>query len=226
MSSATRSCAGTKGRALTPIIGRLQLLRGRLEQEQAAARHIQSMQTVLADAQRMAELIDSLLDVSRLRGGQLTIRRARLDLGALVQRLAAALQPSLEKHTIAADLPAAPVPIEGDELRLEQVVRNLVGNAVKYSPSGGTITITLRASPTHARLAVSDQGLGISPEELPRVFESYYRGGSADVRSVGGIGVGLFVVQEIVRHHSGTIQAQSALGQGSTFTVALPLAGV
>lgn len=210
---------------LTPIIGRLQLLRKRLEEENAAARHIQSLHTVLADAQRITDLIDSLLDVSRLRDGQLTITRARIDLRELVQRLSAALQPSLEDYTIAANVPAAPVVIDGDALRLEQVVRNLVSNAVKYSPPGGTIMLALKASPTHALLSVSDQGMGIAPDELPHVFESYYRGGSADVRSIGGIGVGLFVVQEIVRHHDGTIQAQSALGKGSTFTVALPLAG-
>lgn len=210
---------------LTPIIGRLQLLRGRLEQEHSSARNLASLQTVLADAQRMTELIDSLLDVSRLRDGQLIITRAQLDLGALVQRLSATLQPGLDQHTVAATLPPAPVVIDGDELRLEQVVRNLVSNAVKYSPAGGTITLALKVSPTHALLSVSDQGMGIAPEELPHVFEGFYRGGSADVRSVSGIGVGLFVVQEIVRHHDGTIQAQSALGKGSTFTVALPLAG-
>lgn len=207
---------------LTPIIGRLQLLQRRLARASLDPRHIQDIQTLLGEARRLADMVDSLLDVSRLRSGQLNIKHQPVDLCALARRLAGEVQPILEIHSLDLQLAEQPVLVSGDPLRLEQVARNLVSNAVKYSPGGGEIRITVASAGERALLAVADHGLGIEPDMLPRLFEQYYRGDDG-MQFASGIGVGLYVVHEIMRLHGGTISVDSTPGVGSTFTIGLPL---
>ncbi len=112
--------------------------------------------------------------------------------------------------------------IEGDAARLEQVLQNLVQNAIKYSPTGGPITVELSRDCQRVRLAVTDRGIGIPAADLPRVFTRFHRARNAEALHITGFGVGLYVVREIVRLHGGEIEVASQEGQGSTFTVWLP----
>ncbi|GAB4447253.1 MAG: hypothetical protein OHK0015_51190 [Chloroflexi bacterium OHK40] len=207
---------------LTPMIGKLQLLRRRLGREQVDPRALRDLELVEAEASRLVTMIDLLLDVSYLRSGQLPIARLPVELGELVRRLVAELEPALQSHTLVCELPDGPVLVAGDPIRLEQVLRNLVGNAVKYSPQGGKITLTLQTQAATVALSVADQGIGIAPEALPRIFERYYRGDPVGTGGVGGFGIGLYVVHELVRAHGGDITVESTVGVGSRFTVTLP----
>jgi signal transduction histidine kinase len=207
---------------LTPLIGKLQLIQRRLARDMATAQHVEAIDTVVAEAKRLVMMIDVLLDISRLRSGQLSIERASLDLRGVVEHITAEVQPTLVQHDLVLRVPDAPVMIEGDMLRLEQVVRNLVGNAVKYSPDGGTVELTVDAGVQGAHVTVRDQGIGIPGDALRKLFERYYRAENVDARTIGGFGVGLYVVYEIVRLHGGSIFVESEPGCGSTFTVVLP----
>ncbi len=207
---------------LTPIIGRLQLLQRRLSLEGVDQRHLQSVATVVSEALRLSAMVDALLDLSRLRGGHLQLERRPLDLRAVAQRIADEVQPGLVRHELHMSLSEQPALVDGDALRLEQVVRNLVQNAIKYSPDGGEVALGVAAEGDQMLLTVRDQGLGIPQEALAHLFERYYRVGNSATSSIGGLGVGLFVVNEIVRMHGGAVTVESIQGQGSTFSVWLP----
>jgi signal transduction histidine kinase len=209
---------------LTPLITRLQLLHRRLARANIEQRHLDELDKTAAEAMRLAKMIDLLLDISRLRNGQLSIQRTTLDLGEIASRIVLEIEPTLDRHTLTLELPGEAALLEGDELRLEQMLRNLVNNAVKYSPNGGAITVRVALSQLAVTLVVSDQGIGIAPEMLPLIFERYYRAAGAGSGSIGGFGIGLFVVHEIVRLHGGTISVASTAGAGTSFTVVLPVA--
>lgn len=210
---------------LTPLIGRLQMIERRLVRTRPDEHNLTAIRQAIGEARRLADQIDTLLDVSRMRGGQLSLARSVFDLAALCREVVADLAPTLGAHTLSLAAADAPAPVEGDAGRMGQVLRNLLGNAIKYSPRGGDIVVRLTAAEGLARLAVVDQGIGIPEEARPRLFTRYYRAGNAADQPVGGLGIGLFVVHEIVRLHGGRVEVQSALGVGSTFTVVLPLAG-
>jgi signal transduction histidine kinase len=171
-------------------------------------------------------MVLSLLDLSRIETGQLSIEHGQVDLAALARRLGEEVQPTLERHTLQLDVPAGPVWIEGDALRLEQVLQNLLQNAVKYSPEGGMITLRVEARDQEARLSVTDEGIGIPSVVLPHLFHRFYRAPNADAHQISGIGLGLYVVKEIITLHGGHIDVTSTEGRGSTFTARLPLAAV
>ncbi len=210
---------------LTSALGNVQLLARRLQQlgvdDERALR-----KTGLVDEQlqRLAGLITLLLDLSRLEAGQLNITRAPLDLCALARRVAELAEGTTTKHLVTCEAPEGPVMVLGDEMRLEQVIDNLVQNAVKYSPNGGAITLTVGRRAERVFLAVADQGVGIPAEALPRLFERFYRVPDVEARAISGMGIGLYVVREIVALHGGVVQVDSAEGQGSTFTILLPAA--
>lgn len=180
----------------------------------------QRTRMIIEQAQRLNRMIGALLDVTRIQSGQLTIAVAPLDLAALAARVVAALQPTLSKHQLEL-AGVSELWVVGDELRLEQVLYNLIGNAIKYSPFGGTIRVELGQLATEAQLSIHDQGIGIPAAALPRLFERYYRAANA---SVSGMGIGLYAVREILVLHRGTISVSSEEGVGSSFTVRLPLA--
>jgi hypothetical protein len=121
-------------------------------------------------------------------------------------------------------LSAEPVPaIVGDRGRLAQVLDNLISNALKFTPEGGTVEVRTRADDEHAMLEVSDTGIGISPEDQPRLFERFFRSSKADEQAIPGTGLGLAIVKAIVEAHSGRIEVESREGEGTTFRVRLPL---
>jgi CheY-like chemotaxis protein len=178
----------------------------------------------------MARLLDDLLDVSRVAHGKIALNREPLDLVELARIVAEAHHASLEAlgHRLSLSAPDTPLPVLGDPVRLEQVITNLLNNAGKYTPAGGQIELCLTHEGHQAVLGVIDNGIGMEPEMLRRIFEPFQQAQSSLDRSHGGLGLGLALVRALVELHEGTVAAQSdGRGRGSRFTVHLPLlAGV
>ncbi len=209
---------------LTSLLGNAQLLGRRAAYEGGANERLQrTVRVIVEQAGRLNKMITALLDISRIQTGQLSIEQGRLDLGALVRRVVDETQPTFSCHTITCALPNEELVIAGDELRLEQVLQNLLNNAAKYSPSGGPISVRLDQRGGHGCITVSDQGIGIPREALPNLFQRFYRAHNVETQHFSGMGVGLYVVKEIVTLHGGSVDVQSTEGAGSTFTVYLPL---
>jgi signal transduction histidine kinase len=208
---------------LTTLLGNTQLLRRRVKREGGLSeRNQQALGVIEQQATRLKKLIEALLDISRIQNGQLAIVHQRIDLDALARRMVREVQPILQRHTIEYIGADVPLLIEGDELRLEQVLQNMLQNAVKYSPSGGAITVQTAAQNGHVYVSISDQGIGIPQESLPHLFQRFYRAENAEAKHISGMGVGLYLVKEIVTLHGGTIEVASTEGAGSTFTIRLP----
>ncbi|HVS66510.1 MAG TPA: ATP-binding protein [Thermoanaerobaculia bacterium] len=184
----------------------------------AAAPRIVSRQV-----RHMTRMVDDLLDVSRVTTGKFELSRQPVDLAEVATTVVDSLDSAgaLDDHQV--NLDAGSVWVDADVTRLEQVLANLVGNALKYTPAGGRIEISTRREGERAMLVVSDSGIGLSPELLPRVFELFVQGERTLDRTLGGLGIGLTLVKRLVERHGGTVTAASAgEGHGSQFTVALP----
>ncbi len=176
---------------------------------------------------QMVRLIDDLLDISRITKGKLELRQDRLDVGAVIRDAVESCRPSIDAsgHHLHLSLPLEPVVAFADHARLSQVFANLIDNAAKYSERGGTIEISLDTTAREATVRVRDEGIGIDPEMLPRLFDMFTQGDHSRERARGGLGIGLTLVRSIVELHGGRVQASSAgPGMGSTFVVRLPLA--
>jgi PAS domain S-box-containing protein len=202
---------------LTAIKGRAQLLRRRAPDD---GRIDSAMGSILDQVEQMGRLIDGLADLVRVDAGQLRLRPERFDLVALAREQAAIVQEQTTRHVL--QVPDGQGPIVGlwDRQRLGQVMQNLLTNAVKYSPDGGDIAVRVEASRGEARVLVEDHGVGIDRDHLTRLFERFYR---ADATGAGGLGLGLHISQMLVEAHGGRILVASTPGEGSTFTVVLPL---
>jgi PAS domain S-box-containing protein len=188
--------------------------------EAAAAREVMGRQL-----RHLTRLVDDLLDVSRAMTGKIVLRRERVDLGAVARRTVDALIAGdrLARHRVTVD--AAVAWVDADPTRLEQIVSNLVENAAKYTPDGGTIVVRSRPDGERAVLTVTDSGIGIAADLLPRVFELFVQGDRALDRRGGGLGIGLTLVQRLAEMHDGDVTASSdGPNLGSTFTVRLPAA--
>jgi signal transduction histidine kinase len=179
-------------------------------------RGIRSMQQTAA---RFVELVNRLLDVSRLSGGRLRLEVDELDLADVVKECVTRLGPELEQAGCAVELRCVPSVGRWDRLRVESVVTNLLGNALKYG-LGRPIAITLEDGSSHIRLEVRDQGIGIAPEDQRRIFGRYER--AVPPGSFDGLGIGLWLTRAIVEAHGGTIGVESRPGEGATFVVELP----
>ncbi len=209
---------------LTTLLGRAQLLQKWLTQgETADPRNLRSMQIIVEQAQRLNRMISALLDASRIESGRFSIESVPMDLRTLAGRVIEETRLTMASHTFTLRVAETPVMVAGDEVRLEQVLQNLVSNAVKYSPGGGEVQIEVLPSERLARVAVSDQGIGIPADSRAELFRRFYRAANAEALGISGMGIGLFVVNEIVELHGGRIDVTSTEGKGSTFTVWLPL---
>jgi signal transduction histidine kinase len=208
---------------LTSLYGNAQLLRRRLEQAGGLGERDQrALGVIVEQSARLDRMISMLLDISRLQAGRLSIARLPLNLTTLIEALIDEIRPTLDDHRFELHS-SEPLVIHGDELRLHQVVMNLLQNAVKYSPAGGTVRVTVQRSGNHAAVSVTDPGIGIPQQDIPNLFSQFFRATNAQERNIGGIGLGLYVVHQIVSLHGGRVDVQSTEGQGSTFTVLLPL---
>jgi len=177
----------------------------------------------LHQTQRLVTLVRDLTDAARLQGGKLRLDLAALDLVLLVAQVAETAQALPAGHAIRLDLGMAPVWVRGDAERLEQVIFNLLTNASTHAPSATPIDVRLRRVGAEAALEVQDYGRGIAADQLPHLFARFYQVARADRPSQGGLGLGLFICQELIAAHGGRMTVASTEGQGTTFTVWLPL---
>jgi two-component system CheB/CheR fusion protein len=208
---------------LAPIVHALQLLHP-LTTDPAAARLNMMIER---QSQRLVRLVDDLLDVARINRGVITLKRERVELCAVARQTAEASRTRMEERhqELSLSLPERPMIVNGDPVRLEQVIANLLDNATKYTERGGTIWLALAQEGNEAVLSVKDSGIGLAPEMLERIFEPFTQVDHSLGRSSGGLGLGLSVVRRLLQLHGGRIEARSAgLGQGSEFIVRLPLA--
>ncbi|MGB8648063.1 MAG: ATP-binding protein [Anaerolineae bacterium] len=174
------------------------------------------------ESDRLGELIDNLLDMSQAEAGILRIDREPVHLRNLVREAKDRVARRSETHWFVVDLPSHLPRVWADPRRVRQVLNNLLENAIKYSPGGGQITITCEVEGEHVVVSVADQGPGIPPEYLDRIFERFFQVDSKSTRKTGGIGLGLSIVKGIVEAHGGRIWAESTPGQGSIFRFTLP----
>jgi len=208
---------------LAPIRTGLQLL-PRVADDPAALHGMTDMME--RQMSHLLRLIDDLLEVSRISTGKLTVRRERLDLRRVVETALESCAPLLASggHRLEVTLPEQAVHVHGDLTRLAQSLGNLVNNAAKYTPDGGRIRVALGRAGEAAVLTVTDNGIGLPPDTLERVFDMFAQVNGSLERSQGGLGIGLALVRSLVSLHDGTVSAQSSgPGQGSTFTITLPL---
>lgn len=176
--------------------------------------------------QHLVRLVDDLLDVSRIISGKIELRKQPVDIYWIVERAVETANPIIEtrEHALHTDLPEKPVWVEGDPVRLAQVIANLLTNAAKYTERAGQIWLSVKREGGLLVLRVRDSGIGIDPEVLPRIFDVFVQADPSLARSQGGLGIGLTLVKRIVEMHGGTIEAHSpANGEGSEFIVRLPV---
>jgi signal transduction histidine kinase len=209
---------------LTALLGNAQmLLRRSLHDGDLSERAQRNVQVIVKQASRLNAMISLQLDISRLHTGRLQIERAVLDVGAIVRQIVEEFLPTVTNHTIVYTAPNTPLLVEGDELRLIQVLQNLVQNAIKYSPAGGVVRVRVEQHATTVQIAVSDTGIGIPQAELPHLFQRFYRASNVNEQHISGFGIGLYIVKELLSLHEGTVEVMSEEGKGSTFTITLPL---
>ena len=185
--------------------------------------HIDRLELLNSQTARLGRLVDELLDVSRIESGKLEFRLASVDVAELVTDVAERLQMTTNQHTLEVDLDGVvDAEITGDRDHLEQVLDNLVSNAIKFSPEGGTIRVVVRREGEDVLVSVQDPGVGIPQNQLDAIFGLFYQAEDPVSRRTGGMGLGLYISKEIITRHGGRIWAASEPNRGSTFTVALP----
>jgi two-component system, sensor histidine kinase len=203
---------------LSAITAAVQVLEAAKGRENAASR---ARFIIGRQAQHLSRLVDDLLDVGRVVTGKIALDRRAIDFCDLVRRAAAVFTERETDHRFSVS--TEPVWIHGDAVRIEQIVSNIIGNAVKYTPMGGKVSISLSIEADAAVLRVQDDGFGIAPELLPRVFDLFVQGERTLDRSQGGLGIGLTLVRRLVNLHQGTVSVTSdGPNRGSLFTVRLP----
>jgi PAS domain S-box-containing protein len=209
---------------LTAVYGWARMLRsGHLEGEATS----RAVDVIMRNADAQVRLIDDLLDVSRIISGKMRLDVRPVDLQAVIQAAIDAVRPAVDAKEIRLQCVLDPraVGMTGDPDRLQQVVWNLLINAVKFTPKRGRVQVHLQRTNSHVEIVVSDTGQGISEEQLPHLFERFHQAGSISTRSHAGLGLGLALVRHLVELHGGKVTAQSpGEGQGATFTVELPVA--
>jgi PAS domain S-box-containing protein len=211
---------------LTPIRGFVQLVAKELDREGGHEAQVRRLRSIAGHVDRMTRLVDDLLDVSRLKAGSLDIRLGRTDLVALTREVVQVRAAAAAGHQVSFESPQADLVGDWDADRLHQIVDNLVGNAIKYSPFGGRVRVAVGIDHRSAEavLTVADDGPGIPDEDRERIFTAFYRSRAAASSQVAGLGLGLYICHELVVAHGGRIAAGSSMSGGAEFTVRLPLA--
>ena len=185
-----------------------------------------AIDAIQKSSRAQAQLIDDLLDVSRITSGKMRVEPRSIDIGPVVRAAVDAIVPAANAKGVHldTDIPAVPVLVSGDAQRLQQVVWNLLTNAVKFTQRGGAVNVSVRSTSEEAEIAVRDTGLGIDPQFLPHVFERFRQADSSTSRAHAGLGLGLAIVRHLIELHGGDVSAESdGLGRGSTFRVKLPV---
>jgi two-component system phosphate regulon sensor histidine kinase PhoR len=196
------------------------LLKKLLVERAGLAEAARPVDAILRNTRRMADMIEDLLETTRLESGQLQVHKSPVDLGQLAATVVGQLGTTASR-AIRCEA-SGPAPVLGNAGRIERVLDNLVGNAIRYSPPDSLVRVQIEANETEAIVTVADCGIGIPADELPKLFQRFYRATSN--RSANGLGLGLYNSRLIVEQHGGRIWAESSPGAGSTFRFALPLA--
>ena len=207
---------------LAPILNALQIMR--VSTEPRILEQVRNM--FERQVGNLSRLVDDLFDASRISQGKLQLLRQRVDLASIVHNAAETSAPLIHagRHQFNVTLPSYPLIVDADPTRLAQVFSNLLNNAARYTPEGGSIRVAAGQQEQHVIVTVTDNGLGIPPEMLPHVFNMYTQLDRALERSKGGLGIGLTLVKRLVELHGGTVGVVSAgQGQGCQFTVRLPV---
>ncbi|WP_159430977.1 ATP-binding protein [Bacillus massilinigeriensis] len=205
---------------LSSILGFSELM---LYRDLSPEKHKNYTKTIYQETQRLASLINDFLDVQKMEAGKQQYRMDYVKVYALLERVVSLQKLSAPEHCITIEMVSKNEKVFGDEQKLEQAIRNLVSNSVKYSPGGGPVSISCYREGEWLKLAVKDQGLGIPKESLDKLFTKFYRVDNSDRRKIGGTGLGLSIVQEVVKAHSGNVTVESEYGHGSTFTISIPV---
>lgn len=205
----------------TPVSVVLTQTQTALARERPAAEYRESLAACQRAAQRMRRLTESLLTLARLDSGEAASSREPCDLERIARDAIELLRPLAQEQGIALEVEATPARCEGNAEQLGQVVTNLVSNAIAYNRPGGSVRVAVTSEADAAALCVNDTGPGIGPEDLPHIFERFYRADKARSNAAGRTGLGLAITQAIVEAHGGTIEVATEAGKGSTFTVRL-----
>jgi CheY-like chemotaxis protein len=208
---------------LSPILNALSILRQMRTDDPIIE---QAGNIINRQVLQMVRLVDDLLDISRITKGKLRLTKEKVELRVVANRAAESARPLMDarKHDFSVSLPTGPIWVEADPARLEQIVVNLLNNAAKYTDAGGLVRMSVQQEGAEAVIRVRDNGVGIAPEMLPRIFDLFTQVDGALSRSHGGLGIGLALVRTLVEMQEGRVQAQSGgLGKGSEFTVTLPV---
>jgi signal transduction histidine kinase len=211
---------------LTPILGGIYMLRNEAHDERIFAK---ALDLIERNAKTQVKLVDDLLDISRIISGKLKLNIEAVDLAAVIQSAVEIVRPAGDAKGIQIDVRLGELngPISGDADRIQQIVWNLLANSVKFTPTGGRITVELFETTTHAEIRVTDTGIGIHADFLPHVFERFRQADTTRTRVHGGLGLGLAIVRHLVESHGGTVHAESSGDeQGSTFIVRFPLRSI
>jgi CheY-like chemotaxis protein len=208
---------------LNAILGWASIL-SRSDYDKARVRH--AVHVIERNARIQSQMIEELLDVSRIASGSVMLNASDVLVASVVDAAVESIRPAADAKnvTILKQIGAPDLMIHADGRRLQQVVWNLLSNAVRFTPAGGRVEVTLTLSDDQLELRVADSGCGIAPEFLPHVFERFRQGDSSTTRAHGGLGLGLAIVQDLVELHGGTVRAESlGEGMGATFIVRLPV---
>ena len=205
----------------------LTIMRGELEALLTEGRlneaHTSQVASILEEAERLTQIVEGLLLMSRLEAGESQMSKAPIDFAALVSSTVEQMAPLADDKSVSLNCEADyDIRVEGNEMRLKQVVVNLLDNAIKYTPEGGRITVLVTGEASQVILEVCDNGIGISEEALPHVFERFYRSEQVQARKARGTGLGLSMVHTIVEAMRGKVEVRSRENQGATFRVQLP----
>jgi signal transduction histidine kinase len=184
------------------------------------------LDTIVDNVDQMAALVSDLSDISRIETGRLKLQLSAVPLARYVQETVSSMRPQIEgrRHALALDFPADLPPVLADRTRLVQIITNLLSNACKYTPEGGQIRVSARSQAGKVRVSVADSGIGMSPEDLERLFTQFFRSENPAVREQQGWGLGLNVTRRLVELQGGEMGVTSELGKGSAFWFVLPAA--
>lgn len=205
----------------TPISGLLSRIEAAQDGVLADEQH--NLDAMHREAERLVRLAEDLGRLSDAQRPGLMLTKEHVDLADIARERVDAVNHQLGEHGLEVDAELLPARVDGDPARLAQIVDNLLSNALRYSDPGGTVTVRTATHDDAALLTISDTGIGINPEDLPHIYERFWRSEKSRARVSGGTGIGLAIVRELVRAHDGQIEVQSTAGAGTRFEVRLPL---
>lgn len=206
---------------ITSVKGYAQLLQRRLKKECSDSAQLHSLDIMIGQLDRMAAMVNDLVELSRVQTGHMDLTLEQVDVPALARVIVERLQVTTDKHTITMEDGGAPL-VPADSFRVDQVITNLVTNAIRYSPEGGAIRVSAGKQDGYLVLSVADEGVGIAPEDQERIFDQFYQARSEGKAGRQGMGLGLYISKQIIERHGGRIGVESTPGCGSRFYFMLP----